>query len=118
MSLTGKDIVTTLLAVATFGLYYAMGRGIDLPVITGVRGAVLVMGAIGIMMCAMSGYTPTQTSGSNPFIVVASALGIASLFLIAYGLITGAKMALLLLTVAILALWVVSTFRHIITPSG
>ncbi len=113
MSLTIKDFFTTFLAGATFGIYYAMSKGIDLPLITGTRGAILLMGIIGIAMCALSG---GANNTSNPLVLLASILGITALVLIIYGLISGAKIALLLLMVVILSLWMISTFRHMITP--
>lgn len=113
MSLTWKDMVTTILAASIFGIYYSMGKGIDLPIISGYRSAVLVLGVLGMIMCAMSG-SGSLTSGMNFYTVVGSVFGVLSLILIVYGLITGAKIAFTLLTFVILALWVFTTLHHII----
>lgn len=110
MGLTWKDIVTTIFAAMTFGLFYAMSKNMQLPLITGYRGAILVLGVFGIAMCALSGGATT----TGPFITIASILGIASLIFIIYGLITGAEIAFTLLTISIIALWIISTFRHLI----
>lgn len=111
MNLTTKDLVTTLLAVATVGLYYAMSTGITLPIITEYRGAILALAVMGIMMCAFSG---GATRGTDMFITIASILGVAALVVIIYGLITGAKIAFMILTAVIIALWFVSTLHHVI----
>jgi hypothetical protein len=113
MGLTWKDLITTILAAGVFGIYYAMGKGIDLPVISGYRSAILVLGILGIAMCALSGGGGTA-GGFNPFIAIISALGFAAFLLIIYGLITGAKIAFVLLSFTILAMWALATFRHAI----
>jgi len=111
MTLTGKDLITTLLAVATVGLYYAMTKGIDLPIISGYRGAILVLAVIGIAMCALgAGNGTSAPTGIWSF--AAGALGVAALVVIVYGLITGAKIAFILLVGTIIALWGLATVRH------
>ena len=114
MTLTWKDAVTTAMAATTFGLYYAMTKGIDLPVITSYRGAIIALGILGIGMCAFSGGNVAAKAG-NPFIVLASILGVIALLLIVYGLFTATKVAFVWLTVTILALWAIATLRHIIS---
>lgn len=115
MSLTNKDLVTTILAATTAGLYYAQTQGIKLPLITGYRGGILALAIIGIAMCASSGSETPSIGSSNPFIVFASILGFVSLVLIVYGLVTGTKIAFTLLTICILVLWLTSTLRHLLT---
>lgn len=112
MSLTWKDLVTTVLAVMTAGLYYSMSKGITLPLIAGYRSAIIALGIIGIGMCALSG---GNTAPSGPFIILASVGGIVALILIVYGLITGTKFAFILLTVTILVLWAGATLRHLLS---
>lgn len=112
MSLTVKDLITTILAAATLGLFYAMSRGIELPLITNYRWGVMALALIGIVMCAFSG---AGKGATGPFITIASILGVAALILIVYGLVTGAKIGFVLLSFTILALWVVTTFHHLIS---
>lgn len=113
MALTWKDLVTTILAASIFGIYYAMTKGIDLPIISGYRSAILVLGVLGMIMCAMSG-SGSLASGMNFYAVVGSIFGVLSLILIVYGLITGAKIAFTILTFVIIGLWVFTTIHHII----
>lgn len=110
MELTWKDLLTTILAAGVVGLYYAVSKGIDLPLLSGYRSAILTLAIVGMAMCALSGGTNGTT---NLFITVASGLGIISLILIVYGLITGTKIAFALLTIVILALWATATLRHL-----
>lgn len=112
MALTWKDFVTTILAAVVFGLYYAMTKGIAVPLIPGYRAAMIVLFIIGISMCAFS--SASNASPGNLFITTASILGAASLILIIYGLITGAKLAFTLIAAAILLLWIIATARHIL----
>lgn len=106
MTLGWKDLVTTLLAGIT-GWYYFVTVGGN----TGYRMPVLVLGLIGMTMCAFSGGT---TPANGAFVAVASTLGVLALILVVYGLITGAKIAFVLLAGTILLLWLAATFRHAI----
>jgi hypothetical protein len=107
MALTWKDLITTLLAGGTVATYFAYVNSTG-----GYRIPVLILAIIGIAMCAFSGGVGTTTGGTNPYIVVASILGVAALILIVYGLITGAKIAFVLLAGTMLLLWIVATLRH------
>ncbi len=111
MGLTWKDIATTILALCVFGIYYAMSKGVSLPLITGYRGAILVLALLGIAMCSLSGGTNTNT---GVFFIAASFLGVVALVLIIYGLITGTKIAFVLLAVNLIVLWLIATLRHLL----
>lgn len=113
MTLTWKDGATTLLVIGTCGLYYAMIQGINLPIISGYRGAIAVLAIVGIAMCAF-GARPTSGAGMNLFTGAASVLGVAALILIIYGLIAGTKLALTLLTATMVLLWIISTAHHMV----
>lgn len=112
MAITWKDGITTVLAVASYGLYYAMSNNIRLPIVSGYRVAVFIMLLIGVAMCAFS--SPDTAKAGSPFISIATVLGITSLALVVYGLITGSKDAFMLLTFVIIVLWIVATLRHLI----
>jgi len=62
-------------------------------------------------MCALSGTNPPA---SGMWSIGAGIIGATALVIVIYGLITGAKIALLLLTIAIIALWMIATLRHIL----
>lgn len=113
MMLTWKDGVTTLLALLVAGLLYVQTTAaIQLPIIgSSYRLSIVALAIIGIAMCAFSN---GGTMGANPFVTIASILGVVSLVLIIYGLITGTKIAFLALTGVILVLWVVATVNHLI----
>lgn len=110
MGLSWKDAVTTLLASAVLGISYAMTKGIEMPIITNYRWGIAALGIIGIAMCAFSGGT---TGGTSSLIVIANVLGFIAFGLIVYGLISGTKIAFILLTITILTLWAIATFRHL-----
>lgn len=114
MNLTWKDGITTILAALVAGMYYAKINNIlIIPFINNsYRWSVLALAIIGIVMCAFSGGGPD--SGSNTLIAITSILGITALLVIAYGLITGAKIAFVLLTGLIILMWIIATFRHIV----
>jgi len=114
MSLTWKDALTTVLALATMSLYYAMSKGIHIPLIGGYRTAIVALTIFGIAMCAFGSQT-TNTTNTTIFVSIATVLGIASIVFIIYGLITGTHFAFALLTGTILLLWVIATIDHIIS---
>lgn len=113
MTLTVKDLFATLLAGGILGLWYVVNQGLNLPVVSGwgYRGGILLLAVAGIVMCALATGATSQPTGLFKF--VASALGIAAVGLIIYGLIVGTKTALILVAGVILALWVISTVRHL-----
>jgi hypothetical protein len=109
MALTWKDMATTILAglVATFSYFYIIGY--NFPIITGYRGAILVLLGLGIGMCALS-----SAGAGGPWIGAASILGVLSLILIVAGLIMGTKIIFLATAGVILLLWAIATLRHIV----
>ena len=106
MLLSWKDVITTFLAAGIAGLYF-----LTINNATGYRGGILLLTLMGIAMCAFSGGTSPP---SGTFKVVFSSLGIIALIVSIYGLVTGAQIAFILLTATILALWAISTLRHMV----
>lgn len=106
MALSWKDLITTILAGMTAWVYFA-----NVAHTGSYRVPILLLAFMGIAMCAFSGGT---TPASGVFMAIASTLGVVALAIIVYGLFTGAKIAFVLLTITILALWVTATFRHLI----
>lgn len=113
MAITGKDFITTLLAAGTIILYYAMTKGTNIPFISGYRMAILLLGVIGIAMCAVGSGTGITTA-HGVWAILGSVLGISALILTIIGLITGAKLAFTLLTATVLGLWFMATLRHLL----
>lgn len=114
MNLSIKDLKETILAVLAAGLYYAKMNNINLPIITsGYRIPIIILGAIGIVMCTVSGGGNPSTSGSIINTII-SAAGVLAFIIIVYGVISGAKIAFTLLTIILLGMWLVSTLRHLI----
>lgn len=110
MDLTWKDFFATGLALGVGLFAYLMVQGYQFPFITGYRGATLVLLGLGIMMCGLS----PAASYSNPWIITVSILGGLTLFLIIASLIMGTKTLFLATAGAILTMWAVATFRHLI----
>jgi hypothetical protein len=110
MGLTIKDFFATILLIAVLGIFYAHIRGIQIPFINNSRWAILALGILGIMMCAI-GTSPTFTDGSI-FKPILSTLGITSLGIIIIGLIWGGYTPLLLLTGILVLLYLTTTLRH------
>lgn len=106
MALGWKDMITTLLIGATAWLYFA-----NISSVGSFRVPILLLGVLGIAMCAFSG---GNVPASGAFMVITSTLGIIALIIIVYGLITGAKIAFIILAFTVFALWLISTFRHVI----
>lgn len=114
MSLTIKDLVTTVLAVLTAGVWWVQYKGLDYPVISNVRWALVVLLVIGVVMCAVGGATGGKMTG-DLMVMLAAGLGILSLVLLVLGLIFGTSLWLNLTVAAILLAWLVTTFRHLVT---
>ncbi len=109
MALSWKDAVTTVLAVGTGLLTYAKYQGWQ-SWLTGPRLGVLVLGAIGIAMCATgAGTIPSGSAWS----IILSVMGGLALLLVIAGLITGSAFVFYALTADILALWLLATIRHL-----
>jgi hypothetical protein len=120
MRLTGKDAVTTLSTVAIIAVYVAYLRGMDLPLIVGVRGtaaAILVLGTVGGCALSEAGdlYAGTQPLRTRIFTVLASTTGATALVAGLTGMITGSEYALAVLFAATVALWFMATLRHALT---
>ncbi|HSX01457.1 MAG TPA: hypothetical protein VLF67_04410 [Candidatus Saccharimonas sp.] len=108
MALSWKDAVTTVLAAGTGLLVYAKSQNWS-SWLTGPRLGILVLGAIGVAMCATGSISMTSGSGWS---IILSVMGGLALVLIVAGLITGSALAFYALAADILALWLLATVRH------
>jgi hypothetical protein len=109
-AITWKDAITTILAAGTGALAYAKYLGWQ-SWVTAPRLGIAVLAVVGIAMCAL-GAGNTITAGS-PWSIILSAMGGLALVLVIAGLITGSSFVFYALTADILALWLLSTIRHL-----
>jgi hypothetical protein len=103
MPLTRKDAVTTGLLVAVALVFYAYLSGTDLAIVNDTRGALLVIGGLGLGMCIVGG--SAGYVGRNTYSVMQSILGVVALAIIAFGLITAAAWTVTWLTLIITIQW-------------
>ena len=116
MRLTFKDVIGTLLAGAAVLVTVAITNGWGWPLLSDYRSGTVALALIGFGMCAgASDYSSVR--GPDPFNVVASVLGVAALGLIVAGLIWANGTVFVWLAAVIVALWAVSTVRHLIVPT-
>jgi peptidoglycan/LPS O-acetylase OafA/YrhL len=109
MAITWKDAVTTILAAATGMLAYAKYQNWQSWLI-GPRLGIAVLGGIGMAMCA---FGSDNFAHPTAWTVGLSVLGVIALVLVVAGLITGSQLTFFALAVDILALWLLSTLRHV-----
>jgi hypothetical protein len=103
MPLTRKDAVTTLLLVGAVLVFYAYLSGTDLAIINDTRGALLVIGALGLGMCIVGG--SAGYVGRNTYTTLQSVLGLAELAIVLIGLITTAEWTVMWLTIGVTVQW-------------
>jgi hypothetical protein len=118
MRLTWKDSVSTVFMAAIVIIYVAFLNSTTAWLISSARGtatAVLVLGMIG--GCAMSTAAEEyQDPQARAYTGIASLLGTTALVAGVIALITASTVALAILVIATLALWLVATMRHALTP--
>ncbi len=115
MRLTTKDVVGGMLAAAATLVALAVINGWGWPLLGDYRAGTIALGVIGFAMCgAASDYRSVRSP--NPLIILAGILGLAALGLLIGGLIWATATLFVWLAAVIVALWAVSTLRHVITP--
>jgi hypothetical protein len=115
MPLTRKDAVTTGLLVVVALVFYAYLSGTSLAIINDTRGALLVIGALGLGMCIVGG--SAGYVGRNTYSVLQSVLGVTAFAIIAFGLITAATWTVTWLTILIAIQWSAALiYRLSVTP--
>src|SRR5438105_6848725 len=113
MRLTWRDGITTILAGFTVVIALAVTQGWGWPLLGSYRWGVGMLAVVGL--AADCGYSAGGTwSFRDPFIVVASVLGVAAFGLIVAGLIAGTEALFIALAVDLVALWIVATVRHLV----
>jgi hypothetical protein len=118
MRLTWKDAVSTVFMAAIVVIYAAFHGSTTAWLISSARGtaaAVLVLGIVG--GCGVSAAAEQyQDARARLYTSLASLLGATALVAGVTALITGSTVALAILVAATLALWLVATVRHALTP--
>jgi hypothetical protein len=120
MRLTWKDAVSTVFMAAIVVIYVAYLNSTTAWLISSTRGtvgAVLVLGMVG--GCAMSAAVgQREDMRASAYRSFASVLGATALVAGVIAMITASSVALGILVVTTLALWLVATARHALTPSA
>jgi Na+-transporting NADH:ubiquinone oxidoreductase subunit NqrD len=113
MRLTKRDAIATLLCAAAV----LVAIQVESP-----RLATIVLGAIGMTMCAVGtraeDMATRETLLQHPATVLGATLGIAALALIVAGLLLGSTAIVGALTTVIVLAWAVATTRHALTPAA
>lgn len=114
MKLTWRDGVATVLAVGAVAVALAVTQGWNWTFLGSTKAGVAAVGVIGYMMCrlGMHWITDAKDMVRGPALIAASVLGATALVLIVAGMIVGTEALLVALTVDIVALWFITTWRH------
>ncbi len=115
MSLTSRDFVGTLFAGAAVLVGAAVINDWGWPLLGDYRAGTIALAVIGFAMCG-TGSDYSTVRWSHPLVLLASALGLAALALIVAGLIWATVEVFFWLAAVIVALWMTTTLRHLITP--
>jgi hypothetical protein len=113
MRLSWKDATATLLAAAAVLVALAVTNAWGWPLLGNYRAGTVALTLLGVGMCA-SGTATAKASWSDPFVIIASLLGVVALALIVAGLMYATQPLFVALAADILALWFVSTLRHLV----
>jgi hypothetical protein len=115
MKLRLNDAMSTVLAAGAVLVTMAVTQGWSWPLLSSYRAGAIALGLIGIAMCATGSSTAQLRFGG--YAILAGGLGILALVLVVYGLIAATETALLSLTAVLLALWLITTIRHMTQPA-
>ena len=114
MKLTWRDGVATALMVGAVAVALAVTQGWNWTLLGSTKAGVAAVAVIGYMMCrlGMHWITDAKEMVRGPVLIAASVLGVGALVLIVAGLIVGTEALLVALTIDIVALWFITTWRH------
>jgi peptidoglycan/LPS O-acetylase OafA/YrhL len=112
MPLTWKDGAATGLLVLVALIFYAYLTGTsDIAIVADTRGALLVIGALGLGMCIVG--SNAAYVGRSPYAIFQSVLGVSALAVIVIGLITAWAWTVTVLTLIVAAMWAATLVRHL-----
>jgi hypothetical protein len=127
MRLTWRDGVATLLAVLGAVVAVAVLQEWDWPLLGDYDAGMVALGVIGLAMCGIGGYGFWNAAATRPgsivrdgFLIIGSALGLATTTVLVIGLITATRTPFVWMVALMAALWVVATTRHMVetVPRG
>ncbi|HEV8598972.1 MAG TPA: hypothetical protein VGQ69_06400 [Gemmatimonadales bacterium] len=116
MRLTWKDGISAVLAAFTVLVALAVTNAWAWPLLGDYRAGTVALTLVGFGMCA-TGTAVGKASWANPFVAIATLLGVVALVLIVGGLIYATQPIFVALAATIVALWFVSTLRHLLEGS-
>jgi len=114
MSLTWRDLVTTVITGGAVVIAIAAIKEWNVPFIGNPRWAALILIAFGIALCII-GNGSSQADMANPYVMLMAVLGGGVILLAVLGLIVGAAMYVGVTAALLVLMWLVSTVRHIIS---
>jgi len=115
MKLSFRDGIGTALAAAAVYVVLDITNSWGFLFFGGYRAGVIALAVIGVAMCAF-GSDYSTVRGVQPLVVVAGILGVAALVLMIAGLVWATAPLFVWLGAVIVALWAVTTVRHLVTP--
>ncbi len=115
MSIPWRDVVATILVAIGLFVYGAWAIGAALPAfgdVGAVALAVLVLGIAASASAVVPGFAELLR-GSRAYLVVASGLGVVALVGGLWAVLEGESAGLVVLVLATIAMWAMSTARHV-----
>lgn len=116
MSLTWKDAVATVLVGAAGVITLASVQGYEWPLLGSWRTVAAIMLVLGLGTCIIVGSAAVPEK--NNWTITATLLGVTAFILVAATIITANKPLAIILLSDIVALWILSTTHHLLTPGG
>jgi len=120
MGLTWKDGVGTMLMAGVVALTLAVIYGWGWPLLNDARAGVIGVTILGFASCQLVARIGPETRWTSPLFVLTVILGIAALVLVIAGLLLNSVPVLVYLTTIVVAMWLVTTIRHLVEvgPAG
>src|SRR5689334_17902184 len=99
MKLGSRDVFATLFVAIGVAAALSVTQGWSWPLMNGVRMGIIALGLTGMVACAVSGWGTEASTGrlswANPFVILATLLGVAVLIAGVVGLFTNASIYLI-----------------------
>jgi len=121
MKLSWHDAAATLVVAVAVGLYWAFVADAGLPLVSGPRVLAVLMFVLGVTACAVGGgVVPADTEAEGRrspgvWLRMYAAHGALAFGLMVFVLVTGSTGALAVLTGLVVALWLFTTVRRVVT---
>lgn len=113
MSLTRRDVASTALAALVALVYLSNTHDWGVPLLSSNRWAAGAIFVLGMGMCSLGRAAQDRV---DPIVAALATIGVATLALGVYTLVTGHQWALAFFALATLVLWAGSTLRHAVEP--